>query len=119
MGQKKKLSLERNCLFKCSERRSFGNIEALRAALARNGPEKRASAKNCPWNEDTCLYAEKGGHLEILKWARDNGCPSNEKIYTITYYNNLLELLKCAKENGSSGQSPDDVRASLGSSYNE
>ena len=23
----------------------------------------------------TCAHAARGGHLEVLKWARDNGCP--------------------------------------------
>ena len=27
---------------------------------------------------DTCAYAAKGGHLDVLKWARENGCPWDE-----------------------------------------
>ena len=26
-------------------------------------------------NEWTCTRAAEGGHLETLKWARENGCP--------------------------------------------
>ena len=29
----------------------------------------------CPWNEDTCPYAAYGGHLEVLKWARSEDPP--------------------------------------------
>ena len=36
---------------------------------------KWARENGCPWNEDTCLFAAKGGHLEVLQWARENGCP--------------------------------------------
>ena len=32
----------------------------------------------CPWNGYTCAYAAMNGHLEVLKWARENGCPWNE-----------------------------------------
>ena len=26
-------------------------------------------------NDCTCIYAPMNGHLEVLKWARENGCP--------------------------------------------
>ena len=39
---------------------------------------KWARENGCPWDEDTCLWAVKGGHLETLKWARENGCPWDE-----------------------------------------
>ena len=32
---------------------------------------------DCPWDEDTCTDAAQGGHLEVLKWSRENGCPWN------------------------------------------
>ena len=28
-----------------------------------------------PWNENTCAYAAGFGHLEVLRWAHENGCP--------------------------------------------
>ena len=31
--------------------------------------------KNMKLPIDVCSCAAKGGHLEILKWARSNGCP--------------------------------------------
>ena len=36
---------------------------------------KWARENGCPWDEVTCAYAAKGGHLDVLKWARENGCP--------------------------------------------
>ena len=32
-------------------------------------------AENFPWDKKTCYFAAEGGHLETLKWARENGCP--------------------------------------------
>jgi hypothetical protein len=34
-----------------------------------------ARANGCPWDEGTCDEAAWGGHLEVLQWARANGCP--------------------------------------------
>jgi len=39
---------------------------------------KWAKENYCPWNRDTCLHAASNGHLEVLKWARENGCPWSE-----------------------------------------
>jgi hypothetical protein len=30
------------------------------------------------WSEWTCACAAEGGHLEVLKWARENDCPWDE-----------------------------------------
>ena len=29
----------------------------------------------CPWDEETCSFADEDGHLEVLQWALANGCP--------------------------------------------
>ena len=39
---------------------------------------KWARENGCPWDVGTCACAAEGGHLEVLKWARENGCPWNE-----------------------------------------
>ena len=44
---------------------------------------KWARENGCPWNEWTCTYAAKGGHLEVLEWARENGCLWDEEMCTI------------------------------------
>ena len=32
-------------------------------------------AKGCPWGINTCHRAVGAGHMEVLRWARENGCP--------------------------------------------
>ena len=36
-----------------------------------------ARANGCRWNKTTCAGAAQGGRLEVLHWARANGCPWN------------------------------------------
>ena len=38
-------------------------------------------AKGCKWDELTCAAAAEGGHLEVLKYAHENGCPWNEATH--------------------------------------
>ena len=62
---------------------------------------KWARENGCPWDILTCTYAAaKGGHLEVLKWARENRCPWN--IWTCAYaaWGGHLEALKWARQNG-------------------
>ena len=61
---------------------------------------KWARENGCPWDEDTCVYAAENGHLEVLKWARENGCPWNEWICVYAAEKGHLEVLKWARENG-------------------
>jgi len=35
---------------------------------------KWAREHDCPWCWRTCALAAEGGHLEVLKWAHENGC---------------------------------------------
>ena len=51
-------------------------------------------------NEYTCKNAAKNGHLEVLKWARENGCPWDWRTCTYAALNGHLEVLKWARENG-------------------
>jgi len=30
------------------------------------------------WDEETCSNVALNGHLEVLKWLRENGCPWDE-----------------------------------------
>ena len=32
----------------------------------------------CPWNEEVCCYAARGGHFEILNYLHAKGCPTSE-----------------------------------------
>jgi hypothetical protein len=55
---------------------------------------------DCPWNEETCYLAAKGGHLEMLQWARENGCPWNWQTCWKAAEGGHLEVLKWASEKG-------------------
>ena len=35
----------------------------------------RSQDPPCPWDEHTCFYAVREGHLEVLKWLRDQDPP--------------------------------------------
>ena len=61
---------------------------------------KWARENDCPWDEDTCWRAAVGGHLGTLKWARANGCPWNKRTCSGAAYGGHLEVLKWARENG-------------------
>ena len=39
----------------------------------------------------TCADAAKGGHLEVLKWARDNVCPWDEDTREIAARKGYVE----------------------------
>ena len=41
---------------------------------------KWARENGCPWDEITCTWAAEGGHLDVLKWARENDCPWDESV---------------------------------------
>ena len=54
------------------------------------------SRNGCHWDELTCATAAQYGHLEILKWARENGCPWHELLDLCNSDGNL-EVLKWAR----------------------
>ena len=73
---------------KCLRRRGrLSDVRLLCAAAARvgdlEGLKALRRAENFPWGVSTCGFAALGGHLEVLKWARENGCPWDEKTRTI------------------------------------
>ncbi|CAN0500649.1 unnamed protein product, partial [Laminaria digitata] len=43
-------------------------------------------------NEATCAFAAAGGHLEVLKWARDRGCPWGEETCASAARGGRLEV---------------------------
>ena len=61
---------------------------------------KQSRDAGCPWNESTCEFAAKNGHLEVLKWVKDNGCPWNEWTCVDAALNGHLDVLKWARDNG-------------------
>ena len=39
---------------------------------------KWSRENGCPWGVDTSAEAAGGGHLNVLQWCRENGCPWNK-----------------------------------------
>jgi len=54
--------------------------------------------------KEFCAAAAQGGHLEVLKWLRDNGCPWGAKTCTCAAVEGHLEVLKWAREQGCLGR---------------
>ena len=54
-----------------------------------------------PLGEDsyTCSFAALNGHLEVLKWARENACPWDSYTCSYAVANGQLEVLKWLEEN--------------------
>jgi hypothetical protein len=88
---------------KCLRRRGrLSDERLLCAAAARVGDLeelKALRAANVPWNNATCSYAAKGGHFDVLLWARENGCPWDNTCASAAEGGHL-EILKWARENG-------------------
>ncbi|MFO7871231.1 MAG: DNA gyrase subunit A [Kiritimatiellia bacterium] len=68
--------------------------------LRDQGRATRCIQKGCLWDWKTCEYAAKEGHLDILKWARDNGAPWNENTCRYAAKEGHLDILKWARDNG-------------------
>ena len=70
--------------------------------LGREDILKWANDGSISWKEgpDACVGAALGGHLEVLKWARENGCPLNERVTHAACEGGHIELLKWLKEQG-------------------
>ena len=46
------------------------------------------------------FFLRKRGHLDVLRWARENGCPWDEWTCSFAAHDGQLEVLKYARENG-------------------
>ena len=61
---------------------------------------KWARENDCPWDEETCADAAEGGHLEVLQWARENGCPWGALTCFAAAESGHLDVLEVVRENG-------------------
>jgi hypothetical protein len=61
---------------------------------------KWARDNGCPWDEETCSEAVESGHLEILKYLRSQGCPWDAWACLIAAEGGHLEILKWIYEQG-------------------
>ena len=52
------------------------------------------------WNSSTCSSAAKNGHLDVLKWARENGCEWDSWTCSNAAKNGHLDVLEWVRENG-------------------
>jgi hypothetical protein len=59
-----------------------------------------ARANGCEWDEDTCYWAARGGHLAVLQWARANGCEWDEDTCHAAVAGGHLRVLQWARANG-------------------
>ena len=59
-----------------------------------------ARENGCAWNANTCAFAAEGGHLEVLRWARENGCEWDARTATYAARGGHLDVLRWARENG-------------------
>ena len=70
-----------------------------------------AREHHCPWEEDTCTLAVKGGHLAVLQWACENECPLDEGelcdaailVYHLFSHYKSNDLTQCSHERTHNG----------------
>jgi hypothetical protein len=48
----------------------------------------------------TCSRAAEGGHLDVLRWAREHHCPWDANTRRVAQQHEHLELLQWAVEHG-------------------
>ena len=59
-----------------------------------------ADANACPWQIQSTCSAARGGHLEVLRWAREHGCSLDDRTCDFAAEGGHLEVLVCAREQG-------------------
>ena len=59
-----------------------------------------ARERGCAWDESTCMYGARGGHLEVLRYAHEHGCPWDGIICLSAARGGQLEVLRYAHEHG-------------------
>ena len=61
---------------------------------------KWARENGCPWDRSTCECAALHGHLDCLKWLRKNKCPSDAWTCAYAALNGHLKCLKWLRTDG-------------------
>ena len=60
-----------------------------------------AKENGCPWEARVCMLAAWGGHLEVLRWAREqHHCPWDARTCASSAYGGQLEVLRWSREHG-------------------
>jgi hypothetical protein len=86
----------------CMDITRAGNLEALKWARE-HGPRPGMGARETgplPWDITTIRHAVLKGHLEVVKWAHDNGAPWDESCTAAAAGEGQLEVLKWLREQG-------------------
>jgi hypothetical protein len=52
------------------------------------------------WSPAVCAAAASGGHLDVLRYARENGCPWDERTCAHAAASGSIECLRYAREHG-------------------
>ena len=79
------------------------NLTKTCAAIARRGHLevlKWARQNGFPWGSSTCYKAALGGHLEVLKWARAKDCPWSTLTCVKAASGGHLAVLRWARNHG-------------------
>ena len=61
------------------------------------GPQEKLSKL---WDDQTCGWAARGGHLEVLKWLRAKGCPCGTLTSCWAAQGGRLEVMKWLRAKG-------------------
>lgn len=84
-------------------RSSHWNARVYMATVASRGHLevlRWARENGCPWDDGPCTEAVKHGHLEVLKWARTNGCAWGTHTTLAAASHGQLEALKWLRAGG-------------------
>ena len=75
-----------------------------------------AHENGCPWDEDTCAAAARCEDLAVLQWLRENGCPWDAETCWSAVDMGDVEVLRWARENGCpwDAATRDEAAAELG-----
>ena len=78
----------------CNTAAYNGDLPVLKLARA------EARARGDPWDERTCHWAAKAGHLEVLQWAKGQGCGWGAQTCYEAAWGGHLSVLIWARDEG-------------------
>ncbi len=85
------------------ETQRLGHPTDFAAELAKGGHLnvlQWARSQGCPWTARLCDNAALGGHLEVLQWVRNQGCPWDERTCADAALGGHLEVLQWLRSQG-------------------
>jgi len=76
----------------CCSAAENGHFHVLQWLRARDPP--------CPWDTRTCSRAGLVGHLDMLRWAKEQGAPMDVETVQLAAFGGKLEAIKYARSVG-------------------